>query len=471
MPIQRKTSADYANDLANSITSRNTEYDTQVGPIPDLVINPLAGVLELQNERTRAVQSLLSLINNGSWQDADLNNFVYNELMLRSSGSRATTTLVFARSTPPTVDTTVKTNFPVSTLADEQTATSFTFITLADATMVAANAPSYFNPSTQKYELHVPAMSIASNSLTNVGPNRIIKPLRPLSGFETVTNPDAAINGADTESNTQLIERYFLSLMGSSPAVVRGITKTLRALYSNVLDSNIVYGNNVLNTRAAADAGATDVYFIGSIPSAKTENFTFPGANQVIPFTYQPVINITNISGYVQGTDYILVRDTSGYAGSVRGSDGVKWLTTATTTPAVGAVITVSYTYNVLNTTLQNEFTAEQNQVIARDILYKSATQVDTTLSANIKILAGYNQTTILGLISTAILNLFSNYKLGMNVEGSDIQAVVRSFTSVDNFVITNLSRVGAAVSITDMVIGANEFARMAPTDLILTPV
>lgn len=54
----------------------------------------------------------------------------------------------------------------------------------------------------------------------------------------------------------------------------------------------------------------------------------------------------------------------------------------------------------------------------------------------------GFNVTTVVDAISTSILALVNGNLLGADVEASDIQAIVRSFSSVDNFVINNLSKV-----------------------------
>ena len=78
MPISRKTAAELAVDITNAIQGRNSDYDTRIGPVPDLVINPMAAVLELQHERIRSVQQLLSLEDDGSFTSQDVDEFVRN---------------------------------------------------------------------------------------------------------------------------------------------------------------------------------------------------------------------------------------------------------------------------------------------------------------------------------------------------------------------------------------------------------
>lgn len=468
MAISRKTSSEYAADLENSILSRNTSYDVKIGPIADLYIQPVANVLELQNERIRKVQQLLALINDGSFTDDDLDKFVYNESMVRLAGAKAKATLIFSRSTVPTANITVKANFPVATLADESTGTSITFMTLEDITLDASNASAYFNSTTQRYELAVNAEATVGSTVGNVAPNRIIRALRPLNGFDTVFNRDAASGGRDAETNGQLIERYFLSLLGTSPSVVDGIKKILRDKFPDVEDSNVVFGNSSLNVRASTDGGAVDVYTIGSTLTTVVETVIFPGSEQLIKLAKQPIESISSIGSYVQGTDFVLVKDSTGYAGSTKAGDGFKWLSTATTTPAIGSAIVVTYVYNSLMQTLQNSFAQDDKNMPGRDILFKTADQVDVTLSATLKIRSGFSVSTVTSAVTSAILSLINGLKLGDDVEASDIQAVVRAFSGVDNFIITNLAKVGA-VGTADISIDPDEYARITTGDLIIT--
>lgn len=467
MSVPKKTAADYAAELEAAILVRNADYDTKVGPIPDLYIQPTANVLELQNDRVRQVQQLLSLVNDDSFTDEDLDEFVYNESIVRLQGSRATATLVFSRSTVPTSNVIVKANFPVATLADESSGSAITFLTTEEVTMLAASAASYFNSTTQRYELLVPARAITGSAEGNVGPNRIVRPLRPLNGFDSVFNRSAAIGGADKETNDSLIRRYFLALLGSSPTVVYGIQKLLRDKHPEVLDSNVVYGNNPLNVRAATDAGAVDVYIIGNAPTSTTETVIFPGANQPIKLTKQPVLSITSAGAYVSGTDYVLSKDTSNLANSVRSIDGISWTTTGST-PLIGAPVVVTYTYDALPLQLQNAFLATDRDTPGRDILFKTATQINVGITANVRIRSGFNVTATVNAVTDAIVNFINSLELSDDLELSDLQAVVRSFSGVDNFIITNIAKVGLTGT-TDLAVNDNEYVRISSSDLVVT--
>jgi hypothetical protein len=413
------------------------------------------------------VQSLLSLSDDGSFTDQDVDEFVYNELMIRGTGARASVTTVFSRAAIPTSNITVRANFPVATQADEETGKVMTFVTTAEATLVAASAAAYYNATTKRYELLVPATAITGGSDGNVSSNRITRPLRSLNGFDTVFNRDAASGGLDPESTGDLINRYHLAILGSAQVTVNGIKKLIATEYPSVVDSSVVYGTDVLNTRGATTGGAVDVYFIGSAATAATSSITFTGIGQVHPLPAQPVLSISSITGYTQGIDYILVKDATSLKNSVRGADGFQWLATSPSPPAIGTTLTVTYSYNALNQTLQSDFDTNWAEP-GRDILFKSADRIDTTISANIKIRSGFGVTTVVNAVADSLVALINGLKLGEPVEGSDLQAVARSYSAVDNFIITNLSVVGSTGT-SDIPIGRNEYARIATVDLVLT--
>jgi hypothetical protein len=289
-----------------------------------------------------------------------------------------------------------------------------------------------------------------------------------LVGFDNVFNRDAAVGGADTEIDDDLISRYYISLAGTSPGISYGIKKIIRDLYSSVYDSYIVFGNDILNVRGATDSGAVDVYVIGSTSNTVIETVVFVGVNQIIPLANRPVVSVTSAGAYVPGTDYEFVQDTtSGYAYSTRSADGIRFLPGGVA-PAVGGTVAVTYTQNSLMSTLQTGFMAEDMVQPGRDILFKAATQVDITISANLKVRAGYTPTTVLSTVRTAILDYINALKLGDDIENSDIQGVVRAYTSVDNFVITNLAEVGLTGT-ADMLISVSEYARLDTADLLIT--
>jgi len=474
MSVPAITAQQFLDQLNQSIASRNDSYDLSVGPVPDLITYPLSKILEDQNARVRQIQDLITLVASGNYTDDDLNDFVLNEGIIRNTGARASCTAIFFRSTPPGSDLTVKSGYPVGTAVDEQTGSAYTFVVLQDTTMVVANIGSYYNPDKRRYELQVPVQATVAGSGGNVGASRITRLLRPLNNFEGVTNYLAASGGLDGESNAQLIRRYLIAVTGSNSATVNGIEKLILDNYSNVTDVYVAFGTDPLLTRAATDAGAVDVWLLGSTSVNRTDTTIFPGVSMPIPLDFQPVSSVSSVvystNTYVFGTDYIFVPDTSGLSNSIKAQDAIQFLPGASS-PPVGAPLTIVYTQNELPQFLTNEFLKPDLNIPGRDILFRIGEQENIVLSATLTILAGFNTSTVQNAVTSAISNLVNGLNLGQAVQLFDIETAVGRVDGVDNFIITALAVSGQtpANPPVDLTIAGNAYARIQTSDITLT--
>ena len=474
MPIDKITAAQFQQLIQAGITSRNATHDTAYGPIRDIVIDPVASVLAQQNDRARRISLLLSLLNANEFSEADLNAFVYNESMLRLPGAVASATLTFTADLLPSSNLVVPRGFPVATAPDAATGQSITFVTTEEATLIAADAAagrysrSSGNTVYEVYELSVPAVSTTVGTLGRVGARRINRPLRPMAGFQKVENQQAAVDGVDPETNDELIERFLLAVVGRQLATKGGVQRFILSSSPSISDVHIVHGDNPFLTRAGSDAGAVDAFIIGSAELQQTDSLTYLGAGQVMSITRPPLLTVTSVRRvspavtYTSGVDFEVVFDTSGVAGSTRAVEGVRFLAGGTL-PTIGDLISVTYTYNNLVRSVQATANRDENKVIGQDLLVRQGIEVGVTLSARMTVVAGADPNSTRIAVEDALTNFFSSLGLGDDVEASDLQAVVRRISAVDNFVITNLNRATTSgTSTADLVINDNEYARLA---------
>lgn len=475
MPVQKITASQFREQLRAGITSRTTSHDVAYGPVRDIVIDPMAAVLEQQNDRIRAVSLILSLQDPSNISEADLDGIVFNEGLRRITGAQSTVTLTFSVITVDTTgpDLVIQRGFPVATTPDESTGESVTFVTTEEATLDVSASTSYYNVNTQRYELRVPARAVTAGTSGQVGIGRVRRPLRPLVGFDTVTNTTASEGGRDRETNEELITRYLLAIRGTDLSTVTGIERWTRNNFAEVVDVLVVYGDDALLTRAADDAGAVDAYVLGESLLARADNVEYLGVAQLLRLTYPPIASVTRVvSGattYTEGSDYEVVYDASGLAGSYRAVEGIRFLSTVTSAPAVGATVTIEYVQNNLIQNLQVTSEQRDNYVLGRDLLFKKGVEVDIILAANLRAATGFSTVTVLGAVSAAVLDYINSLTLGDDVEGSDLQGVVRRISGVDNFIITRLVRDATATGTSDVSIGPNEYARLASSDLAIT--
>ena len=477
MPIDRITAAQFVAKLRTALLARTNKYDTAYGPIPDVVFNPTAAVLEDQNNRLRLVSLLLSLRNESEFSEDDLDALVYNEGILRPTGSNATTVLTFQRSTPFTSAETgrIPKGFPVGTAVSEGGITT-TFVTTEEKDKSSVIEVLDTDTNTIVYQVQVPATCLTRGSAGRVGSDRINRPLRPLVGYESVTNAESTKDGRDQYTNAELVQLYLLAVTSRQLSVPSGAEFYIRDNFTSVQDVHEVFGTDPLLTRAADNAGAVDAFVIGENVQSKTDQLTFLGVGQKLKIVNAPVIEIQTVTRvsdshlYVEGTDYVVDLDKSGVSGSTRAQDGIRFLATASPMPSAGDVISVVYSYNQLVRDLQADASDPEVQVIGRDLLFRVGVQVDITMAAQLKVSSGFRYNDIETAVNTAILGYINGLKLGEDVELSDLQAEVRRFSGVDNFVITRLTRSTASSGATDISIAANEYARISIAELTLTP-
>lgn len=448
-----------------------------MGEIPDLAINPQARVFERQHDDTRKVSLLVSLANAAEFEgrfEIDLEGIVYNEGLTRSLGSAASNTAVFSISGAPTQDIPVQRGYPIGTLPDEGTGSTVAFVTTEARTMLASAASSYFNIATGRYELSVPIIAVISGAAGQVGANRITRPLRPLVGFESVTNPTASAGGRDRESNQKLIDRNLIAIIGRRLATSTGIEKVVTDDFSDVDDVLIVSGTNPLLTRAGDTAGAVDAYIIGTEKLQQTEFPQFLGGGQLIRLASPPIIDVLSVQDlaagvdYVEGVGYDVVRDMTGLARSQRAVEGIRFRFVSGL-PVVGAPITITYSYNNLIRRLQAELEQDTTLVFGRDLLFKMGIEVPIVLNAGLRVAAGFNTSLVLKAVRATLLDFGKKLLLDDDVEGSDIQGVVRQISGVDNFKLTRLTRTTVPTGVEDILIAPNEYSTLADGDLTIT--
>ena len=475
MPIPRITAAQFEQRIAASIRLRDASADTAYGPIKDWHVRPQAAIHETQHELFRQLYQLLTGLDLNTLPTDWVDDFAASEQVIRGSGTSSFVTLVFSRSSKPSADVLIPANFPVATEADPITGIQITYVTLQAATLFAATADTLFNPETGKYELSIPAASVNTGTTTRVARNRVKRPLRPLIGFDSVTNPLESTGGLPPESNQDLGDRRLLRIAGTEIATPTGVSRYVRQVFGNVQDAYVVFGNDPFLTRADSDAGAVDVWVLGQSFLTRTVTVPFPGKLVPIVLDRQPVVEIVAVSSgvtFTQGIDYEFTEDSSNVSRSTRGFDAVTFLA-AGAAPAVGDLVTITFRYDNLVVALQSLFNQPEYKSLGSDNLFRSAERIDISISGNLKVASGDPNQVLLNA-QQAILDTingtdtFRGYRLNQDVEQFDLAAILSRVGGIDNFVFTLLARVGD-IGVADIPINPNQYARLSTANLSLT--
>ena len=471
MPVNRVTASQFADQIAAGVNDRDKSLDTRVGPIRDLFIDPFSYVLENQNDRIVYLNDLMSMQNAANLVPDDLDSVVYNENMVRWAGSRAVTTVIFARISKPTADITIPVNFPLSSKVNPQTGTSILFRTIETKTMYSSSPSQYYNPNTSRYEIEVAVASIVQGITATVGSYTITELRRPLSGIDEVYNVSSTTSGRPLETNQELADRNLLHVEGSQLGSPAGFKRFLLDNISTVTDAYVVYGNSTYLTREDTDAGAVDVWFMGDASATRTYTTTYPGTYILQSVDFQPIMSITSVSSitagatYFEGTDYEVATGEGEYCYSNIGIDGIRWIPGGAH-PAIGQDVIIAYTYNSLNNIIDSFFRQEEYYSMGSDVLFRWAQATDIVIEANIKVRSG-SPATVQTLVKTAVLTYINGLKLGQNVEEFDIDSVVSKIFGVDNWTYTTLAIKGST-GVGDITISPASYARLAVADFVI---
>ena len=475
MPVNKITSTEFAERISDGVNDRNDKIDTNIGPVKDVFIDPFSDVLENQNDRIVYLNRLISLKNASTLSPDDVDTVLANESIIRWDGSRAYTTLTFSRESAPTVDITVPVNFPVATIQDPATGNIVTFRTLETKTMYAASASAYYNIDTEVYELAVAASSITTGVVNQVGAYTITNFLRPISGFEYVTNKLPTNSSRGVETNEEAATRYFLHIQGSQISTPAGIKRFILDNISTVSDVYVVYGTDSYLTREETDAGAVDIWFRGETSATRSYVTYYKGTELLQSVDFQPIISVTSVSSvatgltYTEGTDYEVVTGESEYSYSSFGSDGIRWIAGGSH-PDLNDDVIITYTYNSLCNTLSAYFTQQEYYTMGADKLFRWSQPTNIAIEANLKVGSG-SPSIVEALVREAVYSYVNSLALGVNLEEFDIDSEVSKIYGVDNWTYVNLQERSDTVianSVADIEIAPTSYASLAQSDFII---
>lgn len=470
MVLENINATQFSSDIATAVNERDKTLDTRIGPINNLFITPFARVAERISNRNVYLSNLASLKNVGKVRIEDLDEFVYNEALVRWSGARAVTTVTFSRAQPPTSNILIPISLPLATPTDPNTGQSVVFRTVETKTMYAASASSYYNADTGKYEIDVAVASVANGTDVDVGAYSITIMRRPITGFDECFNKYATTSGAGLESNEDLAVRYLLHVKGSQLGTPTGVKRAIVDNFSSVEDVYVVYGTDTYLTREQTDAGATDIWVKGSTPVTDVYTVAYPGIDTLISVPNQPVIEVLSVSDggttYVEGTDYEVATGETEYAYSNLGTDGIRFITGGSV-PTIGDPLIITYRYNTLINILSAYYTQPEYYNMGMDKLFRWAQPKNLDLDVSLKVSSG-NPDTVANNVRVALRDYVNGLNLGANVEEFDLDREAGKLFGVDNLVWNTLA-VAGSTGVSDITIGPNEYAYVPNGSLNVT--
>lgn len=370
----------------------------------------------------------------------DLDNEATNYGLERSPGTYSSVTLNFYATTLPTTDVVIPAGTSVQT-SESAFITATRFSTIADVRISVLSMATYYSYDRDRYEFSAYAECDSIGTGGNVGSETITKIVGTVATISGVTNLLAASGGTDSESDDDLRERIRLAKTGRDLNTVNGLRAFIKGL--GFVDAYPVRTEDADAERATG----VDAFVIDTSATAVNETFSYSPAKQKYYFTNRPVRSVTAviaaIAGTLSTTEYdVFIDATSTVRRSVYAADYIEIRLAAGL--AAGEPFTVTYTYAENIVTAQNELGLVTNKVLTADVLLKKAYPLSFYINATLTLFANSDGPTTRAKVKNALAQFLSEYRLGQNLQKSDIVIVLQQgygdfpVVSVDAVVISS---------------------------------
>lgn len=312
----------------------------------------------------------------------------------------------------------------------------------------------------------------------NVGTGSISVMVDNISGVIQISNPIASFGGSDAESDLDLATRapsawvaWSLDTVGGLEAFFKGQPSVDDAYVAKPGDPLV--GRNPrgapVDVFVAVDADTvvnTDVFVVGkAAPVVGNEQsllISMFAQNNAVAFTnailnyppstsqtlvyypnIQPVLEVLSVTGTSSGNiDFTTHLDTThGFSGSTRSRSYIEM--TISSTSRLNETVTIQYTHDSSIIALQNTIDDPENNLISQDLLVRAGKEVLVNITGHVLTFQGYSSSGVQATIESDLTKLLgsgqdsngkirSRYKLGQQVDYSDLLTVALNVEGVD---------------------------------------
>lgn len=325
-----RTTEQISDSIKASIVGIDNRLDLKVGPLWDYLISPLPSELAQIESRIEALKRYYSTSFAAIATAQEARDFAINFGTGTSSGNFARTTITFYKNSPPS--TGIAYTVPVGALVQTIDGTLVYRVTQA-VTMSGDYAATYFNPSSQRYEITTGVEAVSPGETYNIPANHIRKMQSPISGFDGVHQPFEARGGTDPEDSIEVAMRVQQKFKGLERNSIGGIETLIREYQPSYVKAvTVVKPTDRIEFRRLTYSPALDVYVLGTNYSTFTEDYLASGGEKTISITTnKTVTSITSVSingQLINSSQWYLTIDTSlGYQLSTQANSVIQFET------------------------------------------------------------------------------------------------------------------------------------------------
>ena len=419
------------NNLVTQILQNFPTAEVDTGSVlRDIFVDPQSVQIAALSEELDYISYLSTFVQNASLiSEEDLDEIGATYGVVRNDGNIATGSITFRALTRPSENIQIGADdgsggISVKTLLTEG-GNSYEFVTTQTVYMTTSAT---YNENTGYYEVTAPIKASTSGSDYNLGIGTIKVLVDGISNITGCYNYVPTTGGTDKQSNEEYAISIQDAITGSSKNIESGIDSVLKSV-SGVLEVKTLHPNS---SEEPTQAGYAISYVRGITETTiSDEEFIYVNTTSEYTLSKNPVTRIISVSAYIngerktleQGIDYYLFSDVNSiYNDTIYSGDKIIFLRTATGTPDPNTTVTVSYAYNSLIETCQQELNSVlTNYLVLGNLLVAQANQVLIDFSTTIKLKYNYNTEVVKNEILTGISNYITSLPLGGDISQENL--------------------------------------------------
>ena len=417
------TAEQIKNDLVNQILQSFPTAEVDTGSVlRDVMVDPQSIQMAVLSDEIDYVSYLNTFVQNAdniTIEDLDEIGATYN--VARGTGNISTGLITFQSVSKPTTNIQIGADdgsggVSVKTLSTVS-GNSYVFTT-TETVYLTPDTP--YNEEHGCYEVTASIQAATAGSEYNVG----IGTIRVLdTGIASVTgvyNYVPTSGGTDIQTQTEYANTIRDTIIGSSKNIESGINSIL-AKINGVSEVKTIHPNS---TEDPTEAGYSISYVKGSKLNIISDyQITYVFTTRTYDLSKKPVNKILSVHAIVNGqektlqenVDYYLMSDENSiYNKTIYSTDKIVFTGSESGTPDYNTQVTISFSYNELIETCQEELNEElENYLVLGSLLVAQATPVIIDFNTSIKLKYNYNTESIKTEILTGIANYIEGFKLG----------------------------------------------------------
>ena len=308
-----RTEIDIANSIISTIQSINPTIDLLVGPVYDYLIRPLPKELASIEAEAEALKIYYSANFPNVATTQEVLDFANHFSIGPDVGGTARVSIIFYRNSAPLsgTDYTIAIGSLVAT-ADS----TLVYRTVETKTMYGDFAETYYNPTSNKFELEIMCEATGPGVIYNVPPGRITRPVTQATGFDGVDQRAQALGGSEPEDAQALASRVIAKFKGLNISSMSGIARIMKEVEpSAVLDIHIIRPTDRREFRRPTTGPALDICVSGMKQLEFSEEYLATGGESSIILATSTAMSIETVAQngvtLTANTDFTYVPDSS----------------------------------------------------------------------------------------------------------------------------------------------------------------